>query len=211
MIQIPPDYCNDEIHIEYLPSAEKMQWTPLLPAYIKVMRLNLLMIYLLVMAGFALLLWFITMDESGWIRWLPCAPILLLPLIYLINMLWIRRAYAIRGFVLRERDLSYRSGYFIRRVQTVPIRNVQQVTLQQGIISRLFGLYSLSVSDASQGATALLIPGLTEQIAEDLKQYIITQAALQRGEKKATQKSHLEGSISNESRSIVDAPSKKEE
>jgi len=73
-----------------------------------------------------------------------------------------------RGYVVRDRDITYRTGWFSRSTTTVPYGQVQHLELTQGLLSRLFGLKHLKLFTAG-GSGNLRIAGLAEEDAEVLR------------------------------------------
>ena len=73
-----------------------------------------------------------------------------------------------RGYVVRDRDITYRTGWFSRSTTTVPYGQVQHLELVQGPVARLFGLKHLKLYTAG-GSGNLRIAGLDERDAEVLR------------------------------------------
>ena len=73
-----------------------------------------------------------------------------------------------RGYVVRERDITYRTGWFSRSTTTVPYGQIQHLELTQGPVARLFGLKHLKLYTAG-GSGNLRIAGLDEDVAERLR------------------------------------------
>lgn len=88
------------------------------------------------------------------------------------NLLITKKACLFKGYAIRENDISYRRGFILHKTTTVPFRKIQQVSIKQGILSRLFSLYSLEITNGAQFESSITIPGLTETKAESIKQLI---------------------------------------
>ena len=73
-----------------------------------------------------------------------------------------------RGYVVRERDITYRSGWFSRSTTTIPYSQVQHIELTQGLIARWFGLKHLKLFTAG-GSGNLRIAGIQEADAQVLR------------------------------------------
>lgn len=78
-----------------------------------------------------------------------------------------------RGYVVRDRDITYRSGWFSRSTVTVPYAQIQHLELTQGVVSRLFHLKHLKLYTAG-GSGNLRIAGLDEEGAEVLRAVLDT-------------------------------------
>ena len=58
-------------------------------------------------------------------------------------------------------------------VITIPFCKIQQVSIRQNPITRIFGLYAIDIVNGAQMLEATSIPGLTEEKANDIKALII--------------------------------------
>ena len=134
--------------------------------YLKVVVIRITIVYVLLM-GTALLIpllcdnWLLLAGVEG-----------ALAAAFAVNVALVRKGYA-----LRNRDISYRSGIFFTTVTTIPFCKIQQVSIRMNLVSRIFGLYYVDVINGSQSAmNQLTIPGLTHEKAERLKSLLINKA-----------------------------------
>ncbi|GAB3028845.1 PH domain-containing protein [Bowmanella dokdonensis] len=79
-----------------------------------------------------------------------------------------------KGYALREQDLSFKSGLLFERIVTQPILRVQHVELKRGPVERRAGLGTLEVYSAGGTLHTFAIPGLPEQTAKQLRQFILS-------------------------------------
>jgi membrane protein YdbS with pleckstrin-like domain len=88
------------------------------------------------------------------------------------------------GYAVREKDISFKSGWLWRNMTTVPFNRVQHCDFKQGLLDRRFGLARLTIYTAGGQNTDLMIPGLLPETAEKLKAFILhaTEEALEKGE-----------------------------
>ena len=82
------------------------------------------------------------------------------------------KSYFYEGFALREKDVVYKSGMWFRSTIIVPFNRVQHCEINQGPIDRYFGLSELSLFTAGGSSSDLNIPGLSQETAAKLKQFI---------------------------------------
>lgn len=73
-----------------------------------------------------------------------------------------------RGYAVRERDITYRTGWLSRTTTTIPFGQIQHSELVQGPIGRLFNLKHLKLFTAGGGGN-LRIAGVDEAEAEVLR------------------------------------------
>ena len=87
------------------------------------------------------------------------------------------KSYFYEGFALREKDVVYKSGMWFRSTIIVPFNRVQHCEINQGPIDRYFGLSELSLFTAGGSSSDLNIPGLSQETAAKLKQFITNKVA----------------------------------
>ena len=77
-----------------------------------------------------------------------------------------------KGYLLRERDISYKTGIIYYKQISVPFNRVQHVEVSQGILAKIFDLSSIKIFTAGGNASDLSIPGLAVADAQKLKAFI---------------------------------------
>lgn len=172
MITVPEDYTNPEVGIDYLPPVEGVELNPLEPKYHLQMLMSVSMVYFLLLALFSVSYFFI-FDPGFMPLWLYLTIAGGLLILWVVNLLWMKKAYSFRGYAIRERDISMRRGLFFRKYRTVPYSRIQQVSVEQGPLSRPFKLYRLEIEDASQSGAGLSIPGLSKERAHLFKDFLL--------------------------------------
>jgi membrane protein YdbS with pleckstrin-like domain len=87
----------------------------------------------------------------GWVEMLTVAGFILqLPL----GPLLVRMDYEMRWYIVTDRSLRIREGILRVREQTMTFRNIQNLSIRQGPIQRLFGIEDLKVRTAGGGESA---------------------------------------------------------
>lgn len=94
----------------------------------------------------------------------------------LLGVVTLVRRFEIRhmGFLVRQQDVSFKSGLISRSVASVPFGRVQHVAIHRGPLDRRFGLATLQMRTAGG---QISIPGLRVELAEDLKQLVADRAS----------------------------------
>lgn len=77
------------------------------------------------------------------------------------------------GYLVRDKDFSFRSGVISRNVTTVPFARVQHVSIDRGPLARAFGMATLQMRTAGDGLT---VPGIANDTALRLKAMVIDRA-----------------------------------
>lgn len=161
---------NRQIWTDDIQPVEDLAFTPLEKSYVKVLMARIVIIYILLMACALLIPVFVETYGYRILLGVEC----LLAVTMVINLTLSRKIYDIRGYALRDLNISYRTGLFFTKVTTVPFSKIQQVTIRMNPLSRIFGLYYLDIVNGSQAAmNQITIPGLTHEQAECMKSLLI--------------------------------------
>ncbi|MBH0116547.1 PH domain-containing protein [Salinibacterium sp. NG253] len=112
------------------------------------------------------------------IQWLAVIPVSL-GIIFIINIALTPRRVRAIGYMLREDDLVFRRGLMFRRVVAVPYGRMQLVDINRGPLDRAVGLSELKFVTAA-ASTGVVIPGLPEQDAEELRDTLVALAESRR-------------------------------
>jgi hypothetical protein len=87
------------------------------------------------------------------------------------------RAWRAWGYAVREHDLLITGGVLVRQVVSIPAGRIQHVDIQQGPIERALGLARVRVYTASGGGADGVIPGLTLEAADALRERLVRREA----------------------------------
>lgn len=154
-------------------SIETLDFVSVESAYIKVLIARISLVYIILMACAATVP--LIADVSCW-RIIIIAESVLAAA-FALNTVLVHKIYRVRGYALRDRDISYRKGLFFTSVTTIPFCKIQQVSIRMNPLSRIFGLYYLDVINGSQSVANLIsIPGLSRDKAERIKLLLIDKA-----------------------------------
>ena len=84
--------------------------------------------------------------------WLPIGAVL--ALVVVLRYVGVRIDYDMRHYIVTDRSIRIREGAFVIHEKTLTHANVQNMTVVQGPLMRLFGIKSLAVETAGGGAQA---------------------------------------------------------
>ena len=163
---IPNHQLNFETIRETIDPVDRLQYERIDRHY-RVVQILLTLIGYLCLGGMACFLMLI----DNYIWWLLAECIVIACMV--INLIIVRKAWMFKGYALRQRDLSFRSGVILPTVTTIPYDRMQQVSVKQNPVSRIFRLYSVEVVNGAQAMSSLTIPGLTEERANQIKNIVI--------------------------------------
>lgn len=159
-------FTNDPIDAEGLPRVDTHEFEPLDPAYTRLRS----MLALGVAAVVLVITIAVAVSTGSWAAIVAGASAV--TLVVVIGVLQ-RVEAAHMGYLVREHDLSMRSGVVSRSVATVPFARVQHVSIGRGPADRRFGLATLQLRTAGG---QIAIPGLGHERAERLKQLVADRA-----------------------------------
>jgi len=112
---------------------------------------------------------FIFVIEEDWFTYavIPAWLVLLL-----VTLFFSYKEYFVRGYVLRELDITYRHGWIFHHETTVPFNRIQHTEIKDGPIDRLFTLCELEIYTAGGSSSDLSLSGLDPEDAKRLKEFI---------------------------------------
>jgi membrane protein YdbS with pleckstrin-like domain len=147
-------------------------WHQLARQYVWVQLISTGVLVLMVLAAVLV----VTLLWGQWWAWIPGG-------IFLAILIWTMiitprqaRAY---GYQLRRDDLVFRRGILWQRVVAVPYGRMQLIDITHGPLDRGFGIAQLKLVTAA-ASTGVVIPGLTQQAAEQLRDTLVDVAEARR-------------------------------
>lgn len=88
------------------------------------------------------------------------------------------KEFFVRGYVLREHDITYKRGWLFHHQITVPFNRIQHTDVNHGPIDRWFNLCELEIFTAGGSSSDLSISGLDPDHAARIKKYISAKSSL---------------------------------
>ena len=162
---------NPKIALDELPGTDHLDWERLHPLYARSIRI-LAIIILTIIA--------IAISALAFVPNIPLMPFVilysLLVIITVITMLWPTYSVPRRGYVLRDKDILFRKGVIWRSETAVPFNRIQHVETSNTPLDRRFGLATLQIFTAGGSSGDLKINGLGNDIAEQLRVFILDKA-----------------------------------
>lgn len=98
-------------------------------------------------------------------------------LLLVLRILFEFKAFPFRGYLVRDKDISYRAGLLFREVTTVPYNRIQHSEVSHGPIARMMKLATLKIYTAGGSSSDLAIHGLDPAEAEKLKEWLTEKTA----------------------------------
>ncbi len=162
---------NPEIALDSLPGTEDLEWQSLHPNYKRSLRLQralFLLAFAVVLTAASLMLEF------------PRWPILLLASVWVILATillgWPALSVPSKGYVVRDKDIVFRSGVIWRSVTAIPFNRIQHVETSSTPFDRKFDIATLQLFTAGGASGDLRIDGLGRDTAEQLRVFTLEKA-----------------------------------
>lgn len=163
------NFSNSILLPENLPQVETKSFNPLDKKYLKILILRLTIIFLFIAGVFTAFL--IVSEEKP--------PIEIVAILLAIIVLLIGYSLTItllgfprKGYLVREKDISYQKGLITYKLISVPFNRIQHVEVNQGILAKILKLSSVKIFTAGGNASDLSIPGLPVEVAQNLKAFL---------------------------------------
>lgn len=162
-------FLNDTVDIDLLPKAEEVSFTTLEKEYLKVLKLEWMIVSVILLTVIAILIYFIPFFHSFfWIGLIGTLYLLFSSLFYIFRT----RSFRYMAYAVRERDIVYRTGWIIRKTHTCPFNRIQNSSISAGPLERRYHLSTLVLYTAGSYGSDLHIRGLNESVAHTIKDWI---------------------------------------
>jgi membrane protein YdbS with pleckstrin-like domain len=150
----------------------ELTWRRVSPRYIVVDIVGGIVFGLVVVGGASVVAYFIGV---AWL-WLIVAA---LAIVFIVAIALTPRRVRAIGYQLRDDDVLFRRGILYQRFVAVPYGRMQLVDINRGPLARALGLSELKFVTAA-AATGVVIPGLAEADAEELRDQLVALAESRR-------------------------------
>ncbi len=161
---------NPEVPIADLPKLEDVHFQTH-PVRFRRFRLIISAIWLgIPLLGFGVAL---ALKPDWWALWVG------VPLVSIIVFSYVSIHFGLkrRSYALRQNDLTYKKGWLFYSTTTIPFNRIQHTEVSQGPLERKYRLCTLKIFTAGGSTSDLSIPGLEQDEAQQLRDYIARKAA----------------------------------
>ncbi len=156
------------IEVFSFPEIESLDFKKIEKNYFKVILINLILVFLVLFAVASFIIYKDWLELGQHYIWIFSALILLLVVTFIFEVIGFKK----RKYAVREKDISYKKGFLYKSLTTVPFNRIQHIEIDQGPISRFFGLATLSVFTAGDSSDDLKIKGLLKEQSLQIKEFI---------------------------------------
>ncbi|MBC7872482.1 MAG: PH domain-containing protein [Ferruginibacter sp.] len=162
-------FSNEAVEISTLPRAEEIILQPIEPSYWKVLHWGWMITWGIILLSAATI--FILIFPNDFLLLIVMAG----PLLLLAGLTYwlLRKSVTRKAYALRDKDIIYQSGWLVQRISVCPFNRIQHCSINSGPFERKLGLASLSVHTAGSEGADMKIPGLKEETALALRDFIM--------------------------------------
>ncbi|QJP35996.1 PH domain-containing protein [Nonlabens sp. Ci31] len=158
---------NEQILADGLPNIEEADFKKHPKRFLNKKLISKVIFFIPLLVGVVVL--YFLMEDKAWLWKVALGAWLFL---FLASVFLAYKEYFVRGYVLREHDITYKKGWLFHSQTTVPFNRIQHTEINHGPVDRLFKLCELDIFTAGGSASDLSISGLDPQDAAKLKDYI---------------------------------------
>ena len=98
-------------------------------------------------------------------------------LLFVLRSVFIVLGFPKKGYLLREQDVSYRSGLLFYKLTTIPFNRIQHVEVSQSVFEKAMGLSSVKIFTAGGSVSDLSIPGLLPDKAHQMESFLLAKVS----------------------------------
>lgn len=164
------DFLNTQINTPSIPDAAQVSWQPIEKDYLKVLRLQWMIVSLILLIISVTLILFIPLFRDTIPLMLIIAGWLFIVLFYFFVQ---EKAFHLLAYAIREHDILYRHGWIVQHIIACPINRIQHCSADAGPLDRQFKLSSLTLFTAGAAGADLRISGLKTEVAQNLREFIM--------------------------------------
>lgn len=156
---------NWQVSPDDIPGIEEVEFEGLEKDYLWA-RLTAWGIFYFLLLVALMITWFFTDDIGLWVFLVPWIVLAVFTSVAVI------RGFRVKGYAIRTRDVSYKSGWIWFNMTSVPFNRIQHSEVSQGPLARLFDLASVKIYTAGGSYSDVTISGLKKEMAQRLRDHI---------------------------------------
>ena len=169
-MQINEEFSNQVVLPDLLAPIEVQEFESLEDKYKLVKQISSAILLALSFFGFFLFVYFSSGD-------IPIKVLIGVPIIFVVlfigRLALVILGFPKKGYLLREQDVSYRSGLLFYKLTTIPFNRIQHVEVSQGVFEKAMGLSSVKIFTAGGSVSDLSIPGLPPDKAHQIESFLM--------------------------------------
>lgn len=170
-----PDYHNNLVDINSLPTIGELNFSALDPKYVTLSVIETIISWLFILIPLAIVTFFLPdLAIPYWVF-----PVFII--IAILSTIYSRASALAKGFLLRDKDILYKEGVWWQKRTSVSFKRIQHVDLTHGPIERKFELATIKFFTAGGSLADLKVSGLKNAQAESIRNLIIDKTGIENG------------------------------
>ena len=172
------DFKNLEFNIEDLPKFEEVNLQPISKKYGWIILFNWGMISVILLTAILVLNLIEPQLFGKFFKYVFGGAILFLMINYIISYF----GFFTKKYAIRTHDIIYQHGLIKSNTIIIPFNRIQHVNLEEGWLSRVLEIKSISIYTAGQDNGDLKINGLEKGLSEKINQLILNKIKVEKEE-----------------------------
>lgn len=163
-------FSNPEIEITSLPKAEEVQLIPIDERYYTVITYYKVF-YWFVIFIISLIVGILNKEFHSWT--MVGITLAAFTVLCFLNFRLAYLNFKNKAFAIREHDILYQTGWLNKSLHVCPFNRIQHCSVDAGVFERDLGISKLRIYSAGANDSDIVIPGLTLEQANDMRDLII--------------------------------------
>jgi membrane protein YdbS with pleckstrin-like domain len=163
------NFTNSILLPEELPEIDKTTFNPLDKKQLKIIFIRTAFVLFALIAAFVA---FVLISDDSIPKYVIIIIASILASLSILSVTISILAFPRKGYLIREKDISFQRGLIIYKLTTVPFNRIQHIEVIQGFLPKLFKLSAVKIYTAGGNSSDLSIPGLPEDVAKSLKAFL---------------------------------------
>ena len=167
---------NLSVNLTDLPEVKQSEFHGIEKKYLRVSLISTSILFIILLIAAGLIVGLSEEFDNGLFEFgVSMGPIIIF---WVVSLSYTIKAFPRKKYSLREKDIIYSKGLLWQTRTSIPFNRIQHAEVKQGPIERIFGLHSLKVYTAGGDSSDLVVPGLSEENAGRIKEFIMGKTAL---------------------------------
>lgn len=163
------NFSNSILKPNDLPEIISETFNPLEKKYRTILLIRMLFVFIFISGGFVAFL-LISNENIPKNVIIIISSIVTFLLVYSVLITFL--GFPKKGYLVREKDLSFQRGLIVYKLTSVCFNRIQHVEVNQGILAKMFKLSSIKIYTAGGNSSDLSIHGLQVEVAHNLKAFL---------------------------------------
>jgi membrane protein YdbS with pleckstrin-like domain len=163
-------FTNPEIDISTLPKAEETRLVPVDERHYTVLSYNQVLLWIILFVA-TLVAMILNSEFHSWM--MVGITFLVFATLCFLHFRFTYLTFKNKAYAIREHDILYQTGWLRKSLHVCPYNRIQHCSVDAGVFERNLGISKLKIYTAGGDASDIVIPGLTPEEANSMRELII--------------------------------------